>query len=254
MIINLYRHRGYIWRTAWSDVRHRHVGSAMGVVWNILQPLSMIVVFAIIFSEVFQRRDNYVLYLCSAALPWAGFSECVSRGTNAFTANAMYLRKLPIPEQVFVAQSALSSAFSLAISFVLLVIVALVVGKTPTWHWLLIPVPLAMLIALGFGFGLMLGTLNAFIRDVGQVVPILLQVGFWFFPIVYTLETLPRWMQAVIPWNPVYPSMQAIRTLFLDARMPEPALWAGMAGWAVVASALGYAVLLKLRPELRDVI
>src|SRR5262249_31401976 len=85
MIVNLYRHRGYIWRTAWADVRHRHVGSAMGAVWNILQPLSMIAVYAVIFTSVFRRQDNYLLYLCSAALPWAGFSECVSRGTNAFT-------------------------------------------------------------------------------------------------------------------------------------------------------------------------
>src|SRR5438309_975726 len=103
MILNLYKHRGYIWRTAWSEVRTRYAGAGLGAVWNLLQPLAMILIFTVIFTEVFQHKSDvpYPVLLCSGLLPWSAFSECVNRGTHSFIQNAIYLRKLPIPEQVF---------------------------------------------------------------------------------------------------------------------------------------------------------
>lgn len=261
MIVNLYRHRGYIWRTAWADMRNRYVGSAMGFVWNILQPLSLILIFTLVFTNVFPDRSaalgvpgGYTIYLCAALLPWLAFADCVNRGTHAFVLNATYLRKLPIPEQVFVAQAALSTAFGLVISYALLVVVALGLGFGPSWHWLLLPVPMALLIGLGFGLGMMLGTVFAFIRDVGQLVPILIQIGFWSFPIVYEERVLPQWMRTAIRFNPVYPHLSACRGLFLDRELPGPWVWAGMVAWTAGASIVGYLVLRRLRPELRDVI
>ncbi len=261
MIVDLYRHRGYIWRNALADVRHRYVGSAMGVVWNVLQPLALILVFTVIFTRIMQRTPGpgegsggYVVYLCSALLPWSAFADCVGRCTQAFVHNAMYLRKLPIPEQVFVAQAALSAACSLLISYAILVGVAVVLGHEPTWHWLLLPVPLGGLIAVGFGVGMALGTLNAFIRDVGQVVPIALHVGFWLYPIVYRIDMVPEWLRRAIPFNPVYPYLESIRALFIERALPGPMLWLGMLGWAGAAALLGHVVLRRLRAELRDVI
>ncbi|MFN0132679.1 MAG: ABC transporter permease [Phycisphaerales bacterium] len=258
MILDLYRHRGYIWRTAWSEVRTRYAGSGMGVLWNLLQPLSMILVFSLIFTSVLKHGNMggapYPVYLCAGLLPWTAFADCLNRGTSAFVHHAVYLRKLPIPEQVFVAQTAATSAIGLSISFAALVGVAMALGHYPSWHWALLPIPLVLLLLVGFGLGLALGTVNAFIRDVGQVVPILLQVWFWLYPIVYYESSLPKWMQAVLPYNPVYPAITGIRLLFLSREVPGPWLWVQMAIWAGGATALGYVVLRRLRAELRDVI
>jgi lipopolysaccharide transport system permease protein len=258
VIINLYRHRGYIWRTALAEVRNRYAGSGMGAFWNIVQPLSMIVIFTVVFTQVFTRSEmfgvSYPVYLCTALLPWTAFSECLNRGTQSFVHNAIYLRKLPIPEQVFVAQTALATALSLAISFSLLVIFALALGHYPTWHWVLVPVPILLLLGLAFGVGLGLGTVNAFIRDVGQAVPIVLQIMFWTYPVVYVAETLPPAAQQALKFNPVYPYMEAIRELFIKYQMPPLWVWPAMLGWTALACGLGYLVLRRLRPELRDVL
>jgi lipopolysaccharide transport system permease protein len=254
---SLIHHRSYIWRTAWADVRDRYAGAGLGFVWNILQPLSLILVFTIVFTSILKNtapKVHYTVYLCSAMLPWTAFAECITRGTNAFIANAIYLRKLPIPEQVFVAQSALSTAISLVISYAILVIVAVCLGHYPSWHWLLLPVPMALLIGLGFGIGMALGTLNAFIRDVGQVVPVLLSIGFWTYPIVYHRAHLPEAFQAAVAWNPLFPFFESIRALFLDRQIPGWELWLGMVVWVVVAASAGALILRRLRPELRDVI
>jgi len=258
MFTSLYKHRGYIWRTAWSDVRNRYAGAGLGAVWNLLQPLSMILIFTVIFTSVMPQSAvlgaPYPVYLCSALLPWSAFAECLNRGTQSFVANATYLRKLPIPEQVFVAQAALSTAIGLTLSFAALIVVAAILGHYPSWHWILLPLPLALLIGMGFGLGMMLGTLNAFIRDVGQAVPIILQVWFWLYPIVWHSDNVPTGMRRAIPFNPIYPFMESIRALFIHRALPAPGLWLGMAAWTGVAGLVGYLVLRRLRPELRDVI
>jgi lipopolysaccharide transport system permease protein len=261
MIINLYKHRGYIFRTAWADVRHRYAGSAVGILWNVLQPLALITVFSIVFTEIIRRvvpaglDVAYPVYLCSLLLPWMALSECLSRGTTTFVGNAAYLRRLPIPEQVFMAQTAASAAFGLLISFSLFLIVTLTIFRHPfTWHWLLLPGPLVLLLGMGFGAAMLLGTVHAFIRDTATVLQIILQVGFWSYPIVYHRDSLPEWMQRALPFNPVYPFFETIRGLLLHAQLPPPGHWAAMVAWSGGACIVGYVALRKLRPELRDVL
>ncbi len=261
MLIDLYKHRGYIWRTAYAELRHKYAGAGFGAVWTVIQPLAQILIFTVIFTQVFKRTAGeamgsvpYPVYLCSALLPWAAFAECINRGTHSFVSHAIYLRKLPIPEQVFVAQTALGTAMNLAISFLVLVGFSTALGHPPTWHWLLVPLPLILLLSFAFGVGMALGTLNAFIRDVGQAVPILIQIGFWTYPIVYPMEVLPPAAQTAVKFNPIYPYMETVRSLFIEGRLPSVWMWAAMLGWAGVACTLGYAVLRRLRPELRDVI
>lgn len=261
MIADLYANRGYVWGAALADLRNRYAGSIGGALWNILQPLLMIAVFTAVFTGLMAREGvpgegdaPYVVYLCSALLPWYALAECITRGTHALSANALYLRKSAIPEQVFVAQTAVSAALSLAVSFTLLILVALAFGHEPSWAWLLLPLPLTLLIALGFGLGLALGAVYVFIRDVAQGVPVLLQAGFWTFPIVYRAEVVPEWLRRALPYNPVYPALTGVRELFLFGRVPSVELWAGMVLWAGAAVLLGSLVLRKLRPEIRDVI
>lgn len=259
MFPSLVKHRGYIWRTAWSEVRDRYAGAGLGFVWNILQPLSLILIFTVVFTSILKNsapeiKVHYTVYLCSAMLPWTAFADCISRGTNSFIQNAIYLRKLPIPEQVFVAQSALTSGIGLVISYVVLVVVAVCLGHYPSWHWLLLPIPMALLIAMGFGIGMALGTLNAFVRDVGQLVPVLLQIGFWTYPIVYHRKHLPEPFNEWVQYNPLFVYLDGIRQLFIERQVPGVWMWVGMFAWTLAASVAGYLVLRRLRPELRDVI
>src|SRR5678816_440930 len=94
MIINLYKHRGYIWRTALAEVRTRYAGAGLGALWNLLQPLSMILIFTAIFTRLMPGADvlgaPYPVYLCAGLLPWSAFGECINRGTFAFITNAVY--------------------------------------------------------------------------------------------------------------------------------------------------------------------
>ena len=271
MVTPLLRYRGLIWQNALADVRHRYAGTSLGVVWNVMHPLAMISVYSIIFSQVMKPQlpglkgaFAFPLYLCSGFLPWLAFSECITRGASAFTENAAYLKKLPIPEPVFVAQAAASATIGLGISFSLLLLISMLMGWRPTAWWLLLPLPLISLQALGFGMGLLLGTVNVFLRDVGQLLQVSLQVAMWTVPIVYVADILPAWARHVLAWHPVAPALFLIRDLFLYGHNPPAATraavpittttWVALFVWPAVVLAFAGFVFGKLRKEIRDVL
>lgn len=259
MLSKLLHHRTYIWRTSLADVRTQYAGSAMGVIWNVIQPMAMILIFWIIFGNLVARgrKDDvapFAIIMCCTLLPWLSFSEVLARGTSTFVSKSGYLRRLPIPEQVFMAQTAMTGFIGLAISYSLLVVIAIALGVMPTWHWLLLPIPLTLLIVFAYGLALALGTVNAFIRDTAQIVPIALRLGFWAYPIVYPKEILPDWFRKLLPLNPVYAYLETIRNLFLDHHMPPNWRWVAMLVWTGTSLAFGFTVLRMLRSELRDVV
>ena len=257
-MLELLPHARYIWRTALSDVRHRYAGASIGVLWNILQPLSMILVYSLVFASIMQREGSdqapYVVYLCSAMLPWLAFSETVSRGSQAVLTNAQYLRKLPIPESAFVAQTVVSSAISLAISYAILAVAAIPFGFIPNAYWLLAPIPFAALLLLAFGVAAMGAAVVPFVKDMAEVIRIALMIGFWAYPMVYVAEILPDKIEALLPYNPAYPALEAGRQMMLEARLPDAWLLPAALGWGVLFAALGLLALRAVRAEIRDVI
>lgn len=261
MLATVVRYRRLVWQHAVAQLRHRYAGTGFGVVWNVLHPLAMIAIYSVVFSAIMPAKVpgvggsfSYVLYLCAGFLPWLAFADCVTRATTAFTDNAAYLKKLPIPESVFVVQAAGAATLGLLISFSLLILLSLAAGLRPSVYWLLLPIPLLALQALGLGVGLLLGTLNAFFRDVSQFLNVGLQVAMWTAPIVYLSANLPAGLRAALAWHPIVPALNGIRMLFLDAAIPGLSTWILMFAWPTVAIVIASAVLGALRKEIRDVL
>jgi ABC-type polysaccharide/polyol phosphate export permease len=261
VIVNLWRYRAFIVRNAASDIRYRYAGSAAGVLWHVINPLAQIVIYTLVFSQLMTIRlpgtvavGAFALYLCAGILPWTAFSECVLRGANAFVENAAYLKKLPIPEQVFVAQTAMTATMSLGVSMALLLAVSVFVGGVVGPAWLGVPVVLALFQGFGFGLGLFFGTLNVFVRDVGQALMIGLQLWMWVTPIVYVEDILPAGLRALAPYNPAYPFIDALHRMVVLGVWPPLWQWPMMLLWAALSPVVGYLVLRRLRPEIRDAI
>ena len=233
------------------------------MVWNVLHPLAMIAIYSLIFSALMPVRSSaaglhggrfaYTLYLCSGFLPWLAFSECITRGANTFLENAAYLKKLPMPEQVFAAQVAASATLGLAISFSLLLIVALLLHQPPTWLWLLLPIPLLLMQVLGFALGLLCGTLNVFFRDIGQVLQVLLQIVLWTAPVIWAEEQI-HWplLLMLVRAHPLYPMLVGIREIFFGTGLPAAGTWAAMFLWPAAVLGLAWFVFRQLQPEIRD--
>jgi ABC-type polysaccharide/polyol phosphate export permease len=261
VIVNLWRYRSFILRNAASDIRYRYAGSAAGVLWHVINPLAQILIYTLVFSQLMAVRlpgsvtvGAFALYLCAGILPWTAFSDCVLRGANAFIENAAYLKKLPIPEQVFVAQNAVTATISLGVSMALLLLVTLGVGGVVSVAWVGVPVVLLLFQGFGFGLGLIFSTLNVFLRDIGQALVIGLQLWMWVTPIVYVEEILPLGLRALAPYNPAYPFIDALHRMVVAGAWPPLWEWPMMLAWAALTPIVGYLILRRLRPEIRDAI
>src|SRR5205085_2408236 len=164
------------------------------------------------------------------------------RGTNAFIENAPYLKKLPIPEQVFVAQNAAAATLFLAISMTLLGLVTVMTGGGLSPAWLGVPLVLLLFQGFGFGLGLIFSTLNVFLRDIGPALAIALQLWMWLTPIVYVEQILPPDLQVLVRYNPAYPFIDSLHRMIVGAQWPAPWQWPVMFLWAVLTPMLGYIV------------
>jgi len=201
----------------------------MGVFWNVLIPLAQILIYTLVFSQIMKARLPgagstvvFAIYLCSGLLPWLGFSECVSRGTQSFLENANYLKKLPIPEQIFVAQNAVGGTLSIGISMSLLFVLTVVLKGEITRTWLAVPIVILLFQSFGFGLGLMLGSLNVFFRDIGQGLGILLQMWMWLTPIIYVKDILPTLFQELLVFNPAFPFIDSLQGIIVRGLWPTP--------------------------------
>lgn len=258
MPAQLWRYRRYILGGAFVELRQRYAGSAIGILWHVVTPVTQILIYGIVFSQLLRERGgarsetHYSVFLCSGLLPWLVFAECLTRGSGILLASESYLRKLAIPEVVFVAQSVATSGMTLGIYGLALVVMAWATGIPPTAAWLLLPLILLLFLALCFGFALILSTVSVFFRDVVQVTAIATQVWFWITPIVYDMSVLRPGLKRVVEWNPPSAYITSIREILLRGTGPAREEWIWMLGFSAVFLYLGTLVLGGLRSDLRD--
>jgi lipopolysaccharide transport system permease protein len=225
----------------------------------ILNPLAQVVIFAFVLSTVLSaklpgitNRYAYAIYLMAGILGWSLFIEIVTRCLNLFIDNGNLLKKLVFP-RIALPMIATGSALvnNILLFFAILVIFGLL-GHLPGIALIWLPAPMLVNIALALGLGLGLGVLNVFIRDVGQIVPVITQFLFWLTPIVYMADIIPRQYQGWLMLNPLIPIIMSYQNALLFNRPPD---WVGLGLVAVIAVfLLTFALILfrKASPELVD--
>ncbi|MGV8864893.1 MAG: ABC transporter permease [Pseudomonas sp.] len=253
-----WRYRGFVISSVVNDFRSRLARSKLGTMWIVLHPLAQVLIFATILSSVLAARlqgiDNkyaYAVYLVAGILCWSMFAEIVQRSMTVFIDNGTLLKKMQFPRialPLIVVGSSLVSNVALLLAILLILPV---LGFYPTVAWAWIPLLMALTVMLASGIGLLLGTLNVFARDVGQVMTIILQFWFWVTPIVYPVNVLPEAFRSTLAFNPVAPLVMAYHDVIVYGRSPSAGL-AYPAAVAFVMSALAFFVFRRASAELVD--
>lgn len=224
----LWAYRGFILGSVRREFQSKYLNSLLGVAWTIIQPLSMIVVYTIIFSQIMRARlpgvegsFGYSIYLCAGILAWGLFSEIALRGQNTFLENANLLKKLNFPRLCLPVSVVITALLNFAIIFGLFTIFLLVTSSFPGWVFLALVPVLIVQVVFSIGLGMTLGVLNIFFRDVGQAFGVLMQFWFWMTPIVYPLSILPARAQELLAYNPMTGLMGAYQTILARGEMPD---------------------------------
>ncbi len=238
----IWQYRGFISGSVAREFKIRYQTSFLGTAWAVLHPLSMVFIYTVVFSRIMRARlpgvENtlgYGIYLCAGILCWSTFTEISNRCQNVFIENSDLIRKMSFPRICLPIIVVLSAGISFSIMLVI-ILLFLVVSNGNIGVSLLAIAPLFLLqICLATGLGIILGVLNVFFRDVGQLFGIVFQFWFWLTPIVYPLSVLPDRIQKIIRLNPVTPLVEAYQGLFVSGSWPR---WPSLAPTMVAATVL----------------
>lgn len=259
MLEGLWRYRSFITSMVRREFQARYLGSALGAVWSVLNPLAMIFIYTVIFGQVMRARlpgvddgTSYGIFLCAGLLPWNMFVETLQRCTSAFVDQGNLLKKMTFPRASLPIIVLASALVNFVIIFALLLLVMLLLGRFPGWP-LFGLVPLLLLQqTIAVGFGVALGVFNVFFRDAGHVVAILLQFWFWFTPIIYPLSILGERLQMLVSLNPMTAFVDAYQGILLYDRSPTWVAFLPHAVLALFALGVGRAVFRRLAGEMTD--
>ena len=210
MLRSVLQYRSFILSSIKNDFKSRFVRSKVGGLWMVLHPLAMVLIYALILSALIQAKlpdvDTiyaYPIYLTAGILAWTIFADSVNKSLTLFVENGNLIKKVAFPKLVL----PLITAGTVLVNNVLLLAAILVVfallGHLPGIQVFWLPLLFFITLLFGMSIGLILGVLNVFIRDIGQIVPILLQFGFWLTPIVYTIAIIPEAHQHWFSYNPM---------------------------------------------------
>lgn len=224
----LWAYRGFIVGSVMREFQSKYRNSLLGAAWAVINPLAMILVYTMIFSELMQTKlpgvgskFAYSIYLCAGLLTWGVFTEIVGRGQNIFLDNANLLKKICFPRLCLPVIAVLNACVNFAIIFGLFLVFLLLKGLWPGWVCIAF-VPILMIqLLLAVGLGIVLGVLNVFFRDVGQFFGIFLQFWFWFTPIVYPISILPEVIKPLVILNPIYPLVTSYQGIFVNNHWPD---------------------------------
>jgi lipopolysaccharide transport system permease protein len=242
MARSLWAYRGFVQGSVMREFQTRYRNSLFGATWTILNPLAMILVYTVIFSQLMKARlpgvDNnlaYGIYLCAGMLAWGFFAEVIGRAQSVFLEHANLIKKISFPRMCLPIIVVLNAGLNFSIIFALFLGFLLVTHNFPGWVVLAVIPVLAIQIMFSIGLGILLGVLNVFFRDVGQLTGIVLQFWFWLTPIVYPASILPDSIRPILQANPMLPLITAYQGIFVEGNLPD---WSTLVPITLLATVL----------------
>lgn len=233
------------------DIKLKYRRSFLGYLWSILNPLMVMVIMVIVFSNMFRFSiENYPVYLLIGQLCFSFLTESTNQAIYSITGNASLLKKTYVPKYIFTCAKVTSACVNLLFSLGALILVMLFcrVPFKPTIVF--VPLILVQLYFFCMGIGMFLAAANVFFRDIQYIYNAVTTAWMYLTPIFYPLDQLPERLQWCIKHlNPMYFYIGQIRDLVLSGRLPGPMIFAAGMLAAVLAMVFGSFVFIKSKDQ-----
>ena len=214
------------------DIRGRYINSALGLWWAVIQPLALLALYTFVFSGIMSVRLNgsgstgeFALYAFCGLLPWLAVRDALTRSASVLLDQTPLIKKVVFPSEILPVHLVLSALVVEIVGLVVFLAVVIVGGRLPGWSLLLLPIVIALQFFFMTGIAWLLATLAVYLRDVRQVVGLVLTLWMFLTPIVYPASLVPARFQWVLDINP----MTADRRCLSRRAARRPAAGAGSA-------------------------
>ncbi len=252
--------RSLIFSMTKRELATQYIGSLLGFVWTFVHPLVMITVFWFVFSVGFRSQPMndvpFVVWLTAGMAPWFLFSDVVLGSAAVIIANSHLVKKTLFHTQILPVVKLLSS-FVTHIIFLTVLLVLIVFQRMPLSLYFLQFIYYFLCMAyLALGLAWAVSALNVFLRDIGQVAGVVIQVGFWATPIFWDIHMMPAKIQLLLKLNPMFYIVQGYRETFIYfiPFWEHPLLTVYFWVVSTVVFVAGALIFQKLKPQFADVL
>jgi lipopolysaccharide transport system permease protein len=261
-LVELWRYRDLLTMLVWRDFSTRYRQSVLGVGWALIRPIFSVLVFTIIFGRVANLPSDgipYPLFSFAAMMPWLYFSTALNNATNSVVLGQNLLTKVYFPRLVLPLASVAGGMGDLAIQFVLLLgmmcryrILGLI--AMPTWTVLLAPLFILECMVVSLALGLWLTALNVKYRDIGQLVPFVIQIWMYLSPVVYASSMVPQRYRMLYSLNPLVGVIDGFRWAMFGQNAPDWSMLGMSSSVAVVLLVTGLYYFHRVEQTFADII
>jgi lipopolysaccharide transport system permease protein len=260
-ILGLYRHRALIGSFVKRDLLARYKGSTVGLFWSVIHPLIMLVLYTFVFSTLLKVRvgisegtEQFAVYLFCGLLPWNAFAEGLNRSTGVILEHSNLIKRAIFPSEILPVYPVIVGIVNELIGFAILLVALLLTGHRMTAVMLLLPVIFLLQFVMTTGLAWIIAGTTVFIRDLGQMVGVMLTLGIFLTPIFYPSSVVPPGMRFLLTVNPMYALVEAYRSLILKGQLPAWESVTFLASISTVVFLVGYRVFTRMQPAFADVL
>ncbi len=253
----LFRFRQLIAVLVVRELKVRYKRSVFGLLWTMLNPLLLMVVYAVVFTTIMPAAlHNFAIFLLAGLLPWLFFSTSILQGLNAILGNQELIRKVRLPQAVFPLSVVGSNLVNFTLSLVPLFVIMAAVHQAFTPALLFLPVGMIIFALFTAGVTLLLATFTVFFRDVRHLAEVALQMLMYLSPVLYDLRMLGQhhewWFhlfRLFLRLNPLSYLLPLIRDPVYYGRLPPLSVLGVATGGSLLMLAVGLAVFQRLAPR-----
>lgn len=249
-LIQAIRYRDLIRQLVRRDVLTRYKRSLLGVAWTMLNPLGMMIVLAVVFSNLFHTTRAYPVYLLSGIIAWTFMAQTTTSAMTQLTWGGVLLHRIYLPRTTFAIASVGTGLVNLVLSLVPFGLVMAFSGSPLRPAVLVLPVSILLLALFALGLGLLISSLAVYFPDVAEMYQIVLLAWMYLTPIIYPESIVPpahRWW--MLDLNPMYHLLQVFRLPLYEGSWPGLARLALAAAIALVTVAIGWTVFTRRADE-----
>ena len=249
------QYRSLIWVFAWQEITVLYKQTRLGLLWAVLRPLTILIVFSILFKTLLKVETNspYYLFAFTGIIAWNLFSNIVSTASTAILNRQDLIRKMYFPKLVLPLSKILVAGVEFLISLVIIFGMILVEGVQIHWGILILPIFIFINVCTGLAVAVWMSALTVRFRDLHQIVPPLVGMGIWLTPVFYPTTIIPSQYQFVLWLNPMAGVIKGFRFALLGEPFPEWQFFISMSGIVVVVF-LGIWYLIRVEDEMADLL
>lgn len=205
------------------DFKVKYKRSVLGILWSILYPVLMMIVMAMVFSQMFKFRMegvNYLVYLMTGLVMFNYFSEASNVAMTSVVVNFPLINKVYIPKYIFPIAKTLFSGINFLLTLIPLVVIILVTGCSFNIWYIFLPYIFICLLLFTMGVGLLLSTISVFLRDMFYIYGIIITIWNYMTPVFYDISIIPATLQPFFKLNPLYIFINGARSIILYGQLP----------------------------------